>query len=94
VVDEKCRYVSTAKGVGLFDSQPNVEAPKVLSTDPDCLIRDPLPVDTVTPKERATMLAAEKPWEASGDLTWRHAQPTKSWKFATINKFPTHMPDK
>jgi len=61
---------------------------QVLLIDADCLIRDPTSLETANPKERAQMVAATKPWEESGDRTWRHAQPTKSWKYATINKFP------
>lgn len=90
-VDEKCRYLSRVRGVGLFDSQPTVDAPKCLSHDPACIVRDKTPLEAAGPKERAKLIAATKPWEASGDKTWRYATPKVS---GPINKFPVAEPDK
>lgn len=93
-VDEKCRFVSTAKPPPLFDTQPNVDAPTCLSLDPDCIIGPLSALETANPKERAQMINARYPWRESGDKTWRHASGTKSGRHGNLNKFPQHMADK
>ena len=90
-VDEKCRYLSRVAGVGLFDSQPTVDAPKCLSHDPACIVREKSALESAGPKERAQMLKDAKPWEESGDRTWRYATPRRT---EPINKFPVAEPDK
>ena len=86
LVDDKCKYSSTTKGVGLFDSHPNVDAPTCMTLDPKCIVGSPTALETANPKERAQMIQATKPWEASGDKTWRHASPPPSWKYHSISK--------
>mmetsp|Transcript_46581 Transcript_46581/g.105270 ORF Transcript_46581/g.105270 Transcript_46581/m.105270 type:complete len:352 (+) Transcript_46581:154-1209(+) len=91
LVDEKCRFVSTSKPPSKDDAKG---FSATIAADADCLLKDPDPLTTCTPKERAEAIKATMPWQESGDRTWRHAADTKTWKFHTINPFPEAMPDK